>query len=89
MRSAAFSSTDDVVAFRDEIRSAPEVEIGERFPKVRHECLDVFTATARFVQRILQEHVGRSEFIDNSEIASLAPKIREPPANNGLVVFFL
>src|SRR5258706_1233717 len=89
MRSAAFPSTDDVVAFRDEIRSAPEVEIGERFPKVRHERLDVFMATARFVERILQEHVGRGEFIDNSEVASLAPKIREPPANNGLVVFFL
>jgi hypothetical protein len=41
------------------------------------------------VERILQEHVGRGEFIDNSEVASLAPKIREPPANNGLVVFFL
>src|ERR1700694_4308963 len=89
MRSAAFPSTDDVVAFRDEIRGAPEVELGERFPKVRHERLDVFTATARFVERILQEHVGRSEFIDNSEVASLAPKIREPTANNSLVVFFL
>jgi hypothetical protein len=33
MRSAAFPSTDDVVAFRDEIRSAPEVEIGERLAR--------------------------------------------------------
>src|ERR1700730_8802847 len=89
MCSAAFPSTDDVVAFRDEIRSAPEVEIGERLSEVGHERLDVFTAAARFVERILQEHVGRSKFIDNSEIASLTPKIREPPANNGLVVFFL
>ena len=32
---------------------------------------------------------GRSEFIDNSEVASLAPEIREPPADNGLVIFFL
>src|SRR3981189_282924 len=89
MRSAAFPSTDDVVAFRDEIRSAPEVEIGERFPKVRHERLDVFMATARFVERILQEHVGRGEFIDNSEVASLAPKIREPPASPGLDAIFI
>ena len=89
MDSAAFPSADDVVAFRDQIRSAPEVEIGERFPEVRHERLDVFTATARFVERILQEHVGRGEFIDNSEVAGLAPEIREPPANNGLVIFFL
>jgi hypothetical protein len=62
---------------------------GNAFPKVRHERLDVFAATARFVERILQEYVRRGEFIDNSEVASLAPKIREPPANNGLVVFFL
>src|SRR3981081_4675181 len=89
MRTATFPSTDDVVALRDEIRSAPEVEIGERFPKVRHERLDVLMATARFVERILQEHVGRGEFIDNSEVASLPPKMREPPANNGLLVFFL
>src|SRR3984957_21024781 len=61
MRSAAFPSADDVVAFRDEIRAAPEVEVGGRFPKARHERLDAFTATSRFVERILQEHVGRSE----------------------------
>jgi hypothetical protein len=89
MRSAAFPSTDDIVAFRDEIRSTPEVEIGECFPKVRHERSDVLTATAWFVERILQEHVWRSEFIDDCEVAGLAPKIREPSANDDLVVFFL
>src|SRR5258708_4243678 len=53
MRTAAFPSTDDVVVLRDEIRSAPEVEIGERLPKVRHKRLDVFTAPARLVDRLL------------------------------------
>src|SRR6202022_4685765 len=89
MRSAALPAADDVVTFRDKIRSAPEVQIRERLSEVRHERLDVFPATARFVERILQEHVRRGEFIDNSEVASLAPEIREPPADNGLVIFFL
>src|ERR1700738_2938723 len=53
MRTASFPSTDDVVVLRDEIRSAPEVEIGKRLPKVRHKRLDVFTAPARLVERIL------------------------------------
>src|SRR6266550_2541556 len=83
------SAADDVVTFRDKIRSAPEVQIRERLSEVRHERLDVFPASARFVERIPQEHVGCSEFIDNSEVASLAPEIRKPPANNGLVIFFL
>src|SRR6266550_8719008 len=83
MRSAAFPAADDVVTFRDKIRSAPEVQIRERLSEVRHERLDVFPASARFVERIPQEHVGCSEFIDNSEVASLAPEIRKPPANNG------
>src|SRR3981189_2542656 len=89
MGSAAFPSADDVIAFRNQIRGAPEVGIGERFAKGAHTRLDVFSATARFVKRILQQHVGCSEFIDNSEVAGLAPKIREPPANNSLVIFLL
>jgi hypothetical protein len=89
MGSPAFPSADDVIAFRYQIRCAPEVEIGERLPEARHKRLDVFPAMARLVERILQEHVGCSEFIDNSKVASLAPKIREPPANNNLVIFFL
>src|SRR5882724_8654005 len=89
MGSAAFPSADDVIAFRNQIRGAPEIEIGERFAKVRHKRLDVFSATARFVKRILQQHVGCGEFIDNSEVAGLAPKIREPPANDSFVIFFL
>jgi len=34
-------------------------------------------------------HVGRSEFIDNSKVAGLAPEISEPPANNSLIILLL
>jgi hypothetical protein len=87
MRAATFPLADDIVAFRDQIRRAPEIEIGECSAEIGHECLDVVPATARLVQGILQEHVGRSELIDDPEIARLAPELGEPPADNGLVVF--
>jgi hypothetical protein len=39
------------------------------------------------VQRILQKHVGRSEFVDNTELAGLTLEVGEPAANDGLVIF--
>src|SRR5258708_27388754 len=89
MGAAAFPAADDVIAFRDKIRCAPEAQIRESLSEIGHERLDVFPSPARCVERILQQHVGRSDFIDNSEVASLAPEIREPPADNSLVIFFL
>src|SRR5271156_4726708 len=56
MRATPLPTSDDVVAFRDQVGCAPEVEIRERIPKVSHEGLDVIAAAARFVQRIMQQH---------------------------------
>jgi hypothetical protein len=39
------------------------------------------------MQRVLQEHVGSGELVNNAEIAFLSPKISEPPAYDGLVGF--
>jgi hypothetical protein len=86
VRTAAFPLADDIVAFCDQIRHTPEVEIGECCAKIGHECLDVVRAAARLVQRILQEHVRRGELIDDAEIAGLSPELGEPPANDGLVI---
>jgi hypothetical protein len=41
------------------------------------------------MQRVLQQHVRRCDFVNDSEIAGLAPKIGEPAAYDGLVVGFL
>jgi hypothetical protein len=41
---------DDVVALSDQVRSAPEIEVGERGPKIDHERLDIFAAAARLMQ---------------------------------------
>jgi hypothetical protein len=46
-------------------------------------------APARLVERILQEHVGRGDLVDNGKITGLAPKFIEPTANNGLVCIFV
>jgi hypothetical protein len=37
-------------------------------------------APARLVERILQEHVGRGDLVDNGKITGLAPKFIEPTA---------
>ena len=76
MRAAAFPLADDIVAFGDQVRGAPEVEIRERRTEIGHERLDVVTATARFVQGILQEHVGRGDFVDDAETCRSFPRIR-------------
>src|SRR5262245_18940062 len=52
VRSTAFPLSDDVVPFGDQVRSAPELEIGEGGTEVGHEGLDVFPAFARFVERV-------------------------------------
>jgi hypothetical protein len=46
--------------------------------KVGHEGLDVVAATTWLVKRVLQQHVRRSEFIHDIQVAGLAPKISKP-----------
>src|ERR1700682_4615063 len=88
MRAAAFPTAHHVVALSNQIGIAPEIEIRERLSKTRHERLDVFSASTWRVQRVLQKHVRIGKFIDNAEVASLAPKIGEPAAYDGLVILF-
>ena len=88
VRAATFPAADHVVALSDEVRGAPEIEIGKRLAEIRHEGLDVVAATTRLVQRVVQQHVGCGDFVDDAEIAGLAPEIGEPAADDGLVVLF-
>src|ERR1700730_16832566 len=86
MRSAALPTTDDAVALGDQVGCTPEIEVRERLAEVGHKSLDVVATAARLVQRILQEHVGCRQLIDDAQIALLAPEIREPTADDGLVI---
>ena len=89
MGAATLPLADNVVALCDQVCGAPEVEVRKRRPEVRHERLDVVTAAARFVQRILQQHVRCSNLVDDGKLDVLASEIGEPAADNGLVVLFL
>src|SRR6185295_3212974 len=86
MRTATFPAADHIVAFGDQISRAPEIEVRESIAKVGHERLDVSPAAARLMQRVLQEHVGSRELVDDVEIAGFSPEIREPAAHDCLVV---
>src|SRR5215468_12564249 len=46
VRAAAFPPTDHIVAFGDQLGSAPEVEVWKRGPERAHEGFDVVTAAA-------------------------------------------
>src|SRR5262249_11429972 len=68
------------------VRGAPEVEIRKRLAEVLHEGLDVCMTATRRVQRVLQQHVGSSELVDDGGVVLLTPEMREPAADDGLVV---
>src|SRR5262249_30131902 len=52
-----------------------------------HERLDVVASATRLMQRILQQHVWRCEFIDDRKVAGLAPELIEPARDDRLVLF--
>jgi hypothetical protein len=56
------------------------MEVGERLTKISHEGLDIVAAAPRCMERVLQQHVRSGKFVDNAEVASLAPEIDEPAA---------
>src|SRR6185503_17654558 len=86
VRAAAFPASDDIIAFGDQVRGAPEVEIRKRLAKVLHERLDVGAVATRRVQRVLQQYVGSSEFVDDGRVVLFVPEMREPAADDRLVV---
>src|SRR5258707_6121549 len=88
MCASPLPTADHIVPLGDEISGTPEVEVRECFAEIGHECLDVIAATTRLVQRVVQKHVRSSKFVDNVEVAGLAPEIGEPSAYDGLVVIF-
>jgi len=89
MRAATFPLTNDIVTLRNQVGRAPEIEVRERPAELSLERLNVLAATARFVERILQQHLRCCQFVHDGEVADLTPKVGEPPANDGLVVLFL
>src|SRR5206468_1722794 len=76
VRSASLPAADDMVAFGDQVRGTPEVEIRKRGAEAGHEGLDVFATATRPMQRILQEHVGCRQVVYDVQVARLAPEFR-------------
>src|SRR5262245_12701294 len=89
MGAAAVPTTDHIVALGDEVRRAPEVEIRERLAELGHERLHLRAAPARRMQGILQEDIGCAELVDDGGVPRIAPELREPAADDRLVLLFL
>src|ERR1700730_3743357 len=84
-----FPSAYHVLTLGNKVSRSPEIQVRKCFAEPCHERLDVLAAATRFVERILQQHVGRCEFVDYFEIAVLAPEFGEPATDDSLVVDFL
>src|SRR5262249_23194846 len=78
----------DVITLGDQVGRAPEVEVRERRTEPLHEIAHILATTARRMQRILEQHVGGGEFIDDLGIPGISPEPLEPTADNSLVVLF-
>src|SRR3954447_14559155 len=86
VRPTAFPATDNIITLGDQVRSAPEVQIREGVAECGHERLDIVLAAARRVQRILQKDIRGSQFIDDSGVPGITPKLLEPATDDLLVV---
>jgi hypothetical protein len=81
-------TTNDIVAFSDEICRSAEAEVWERGSEIRHERLDVRMSATGLVQRILQEHVRCGELVNDAEVACGSPEASEPTTYDGFILLF-
>jgi hypothetical protein len=77
-----------MIALSDEISSTPKLEVRERCTEAEHEVAHVLAAPARCMQRILEQHVRGSEFVDDLRVPRVALETLEPAAHQGLVFLF-
>ena len=83
---AAFPLADHVVAFRDQVGGAPEVQVGKRGAELLRERADRAPAAQRLVQRVLEPDVRGGQLVDDGRVELLAPELREPAAHDRLVL---
>jgi len=89
MRAAADPTSDDKIAFRDQVGRANEAKVWEGLTEVCHESFDVRVAATWRVQRILQEHIRCGELVYDAEITRWTPEAGESASYDRFIVLFL
>jgi hypothetical protein len=69
--------------------AAQKLRSGNASRNPADEGLDVLLAAARFVERVMLQHIRRCQIVDDAEIAGLAPELGKPVADDVLVFTFL
>jgi hypothetical protein len=87
LRTTAFPPANYIIALGNELGRAPEIEVRKRLSEFGHKRLEVGRALTRRMQRILQEHVGSGELVNDAAVAGLTPEVRKPAAYDDLIVF--
>ena len=75
MSTATLPSTHDEIAFCDEFTYSPEVEIGKGIAKLSHKLQDRGAPFLRLMHRVVDQYVGRCEFIYDSWVSRDFPRI--------------
>jgi hypothetical protein len=88
VRAATLPTTNDVVAFGDEVGGTPEVEVGKRLAEPHDEVPNVLASPTRRMQGILEKHIWCGEFVDDLGSPRIPPETPEPAAYNGFVIGF-
>jgi hypothetical protein len=83
---APFPLTDNIVARGDQVRRAPEIQIGERSAEISHERLDVVTTAAGSCSEYLSNMSDAA--ISSTTARLLASEFGKPAGNDRLVIFF-
>src|ERR1700687_153744 len=78
MSTDTLPSAHDEIAFCDEFTYSPEVEIGKGIAKLRHKLQDSGASFLRLMHRVMDEYVGRCEFVYDSWVPRIPPKFPEP-----------
>ena len=75
MGAATFPLSDDIVAFRDQVGSVPEIQVRECRTEIGHEGLDVISAATRLMERIFRQHLRRGDFVNEAQDCRSCPRL--------------
>ena len=85
MCAACLPTDDDDGAVGNEGTELAELEVGEGCAEPGHEDLYGRTPASGIVHRVLQEHVGCGQLVDDGGIVGSAPERGEPPSDDRFV----
>jgi hypothetical protein len=83
--SSTLPTADHVLALGYEVGRAPEIDVRKTLSESHHEVAYILPTASGRMQRILKQHVGCREFIDDLGIPGVTSEPLEPTADVALL----